>query len=171
MLDASVAIIDKFAMLKRIKVLLLIRPFHHVNSSNLQADAVTHWYAEHVNAIPCQNNAPTAEDWEISVIIWRCRECQHQWFNVAGLVSTFAGIYCPHCNIPMKRLSWPPSLPPAQPISAKAPPINAVPKPSSFGLVVGPEESSLPAPSIGSSSGIGAAYKLSPGQIASPALA
>ena len=102
----------------------------------------------HENAFPFYNIAPTAEDWEVSANIWRCRACEHQWFNVTGLETCFDGIKCPHCNIVLKRFDRPSGLPPLTRYSVKAPP--AVATPSAFVPVVGPDESSLPAASIAS---------------------
>ena len=56
----------------------------------------------HANAVPYHNIAPTVEYFAISVNIWRCRNCHHQWNNAADLHLNFAGVHCPHCNLPMQ---------------------------------------------------------------------
>ena len=114
---------------------------------------LTYWSFEaYINAIQYENAEPTTEDWaDRRVSIWRCRKCQHQWFDVEGLSPTFTCILCPHCRRPMLRFSTPSSLPPVQFGLAKAPPVNHIPIPS----IVGPDESSFPAPSIASSSDSG----------------
>ena len=77
----------------------------------------------------------------------------------------------------MKRLSRPSSLPPDQLISAKPPALNSVPI-LKIPVLVGPDETSLPVPSIVSSPytgppgwALGAAHRVLPNEITIPALA